>query len=78
LLANYFSYEEKPFWHIVRQITEQRFYALKDRMCPSIWQAEFNTILNVHWPVKALLRMRLEKNYLRDGLFSQIANPLML
>ena len=78
LLANYFNCEEKPFWHIVRQITEQRFYALKDRMCPSIWQAEFNTILNVHWPVKALLRMRLEKNYLRDGLFSQIANPLML
>ncbi len=76
LLANYFNCEEKPFWKIIRKVTEQRFYALKDRMCPITWKKEFNTILNSHWPVKALLRMRLEKNYLRDGLFSQIANPL--
>lgn len=78
LLANYFNCEEKPFWKIVRKVTEQRFYALKDRMCPNIWKKEFNTILNTHWPVKALLRMRLEKNYLRDGLFTQIANPLSI
>ncbi len=76
LLANYFNCEEKPFWKIVREVTEQRFYALKNRMCPITWKKEFNTILNSHWPVKALLRMRLEKNYLRDGLFSQIVNPL--
>ncbi|MFZ0219999.1 MAG: IucA/IucC family protein [Candidatus Aquirickettsiella sp.] len=78
LLANYFNCEEKPFWKIVREVTEQRFYALKNRMCPITWKKEFNTILNTHWPVKALLRMRLEKNYLRDGLFSQIVNPLSL
>lgn len=78
LLANYFNCEEKPFWTIVREVTEQRFYALKNRMCPITWKKEFNTILNTHWPVKALLRMRLEKNYLRDGLFSQIVNPLSL
>lgn len=78
LLANYFNCEEKPFWAIVRKVTEQRFYALKNRMCPTIWKKEFNAILNMHWPVKALFRMRLEKNYLRDGLFSQIANPLSL
>jgi siderophore synthetase component len=78
LLANYFNCEEKPFWKIVRKVTEQRFNALKDRMCPNIWKKEFNTILNNHWPVKALLRMRLEKNYLRDGLFFQIANPLSI
>ncbi|WP_342219913.1 IucA/IucC family protein [Rickettsiella endosymbiont of Miltochrista miniata] len=76
LLANYFNCEEKPFWKIVREVTEQRFYALKNRMCPITWKKEFNTILNSHWPIKALLRMRLEKNYLRDGLFSQIVNPL--
>ncbi len=76
LLANYFNCDEKPFWKIVREVTEQRFYALKNRMCPVTWKKEFNTILNTHWPVKALLRMRLEKNYLRDGLFSQIVNPL--
>ncbi|MEN9449460.1 MAG: siderophore biosynthesis protein [Pseudomonadota bacterium] len=76
LLANYFNCEEKHFWKIVREVTEQRFYALKNRMCPITWKKEFNTILNSHWPVKALLRMRLEKNYLRDGLFSQVANPL--
>lgn len=78
LLANYFNCEEKPFWKIVRKISEQRFYALKDRMCSNIWKKEFNTILNTHWPVKALLRMRLEKNYLRDGLFAQVANPLSI
>lgn len=78
LLANYFNCEEKPFWKIVREVTEQRFYALKNRMCPIAWKNEFNTILNIHWPVKALLRMRLEKNYLRDGLFSRIVNPLSI
>ncbi|OJA00911.1 hypothetical protein BEV13_01865, partial [Rickettsiella grylli] len=78
LLANYFNCEEKPFWKIIRKITEQRFYALKNRMCPMSWKNEFNAILNTHWPVKALLRMRLEKNYLRDGLFFQIVNPLNL
>jgi siderophore synthetase component len=78
LLANYFNCEEKPFWKIVREVTEQRFYALKRRMCPIIWKKEFDIILNTHWPVKALLRMRLEKNYSRDGLFSKIINPLSL
>lgn len=78
LLANYFNSEETAFWRIVRQVTEQRFYALKNKMHPSVWQNEFNTILQAYWPVKALLRMRLEKNYLRDGLFYQIVNPLTL
>lgn len=78
LLANYFNCEEKPFWKIIRKVTEQRFYALKNRMCPINWKKEFNAILSTHWPVKALLRMRLEKNYLRDGLFFQIVNPLNL
>ncbi len=48
LLANYFNCGEKPFWKIVRKVTEQRFYAPKDRMCPNIWKKEFNTILNTH------------------------------
>lgn len=78
LLANFFNCEEKPFWKIVREVTEQRFNALKNRMCPITWKKEFNIILNAHWPVKALLRMRLEKNYSRDGLFSKIVNPLSL
>jgi hypothetical protein len=39
---------------------------------------EYNAILKADWPLKALLRMRLEKNYLQDGLFSPVSNPLLV
>lgn len=76
LLANYFDCSETDFWNIVKDITEQRFQQLKKQIDIATWEIEHHAILKADWPLKALLRMRLEKNYIRDGLFSHISNPL--
>ncbi len=79
LQANYFECPEAPFWNVVKQVTEQSFYRLRGKMKSSpLWEIEYHAILKADWPLKALLRMRLEKNYLRDGLFSQVSNPLVM
>jgi D-ornithine---citrate ligase len=76
LLANYFDRSETDFWNIVKDVTKQRFYQLKNQIDATTWDIEYHAILRADWPLKALLRMRLEKNYLLDGLFSNISNPL--
>jgi siderophore synthetase component len=73
LLAAYFSCEEKIFWKIVRDKTEERFSILKDKMDIARWESEYEAILQADWPIKALLRMRLEKQY--KIIFSHISNP---
>lgn len=75
LLAAYFGCEEKIFWNIIREKTEERFVALKGRMKLTRWKDEYNAILKEKWPVKALFRMRLGKEY--KGIFSQMPNPLV-
>lgn len=76
LLARYYNCEDIFFWEIVRKETVCRFDKLKYRMDPETWENEFDAILKADWPVKALMRMRLEKQHTQGGMFSHTANPL--
>jgi D-ornithine---citrate ligase len=76
LLARYYNCEDIFFWEIVRKETVCRFDKLKYRMDPETWENEFDAILKTDWPVKALMRRRLEKQHIQGGMFSHIANPL--
>lgn len=76
LLANYFKSHENLFWQIVQRVTEERFLQLKDELPPTIWQQEYNAFLCEKWTCKALLRMRLMKEYDPNGLFFEVSNPL--
>jgi siderophore synthetase component len=78
LLAAHFNCEERFFWAIIRKKTEERFAALKKQVDLIRWEEEYNAILKADWPVKALFRMRLEKQYVREGIFSYISNPLAI
>ncbi|WP_218814377.1 IucA/IucC family protein [Rickettsiella endosymbiont of Dermanyssus gallinae] len=78
LLAAHFKGEEKDFWNIIREKTEERFFALEERVDTARWKDEYQAILKADWPVKALFRMRLEKQYVREGIFSYIENPLAI
>ncbi len=77
LLAAHFNCEEKDFWRIICEKTEERFVALKKQVDLVRWKEEYQAILKADWPVKALFRMRLEKQYVREGIFSYISNPLV-
>lgn len=77
LLAAHFNCEEKDFWSIIREKTEERFIALKKQVDLIRWEEEYHAILKADWPIKALFRMRLEKQYVREGIFSYISNPLV-
>jgi siderophore synthetase component len=76
LLAAHFNCEEKDFWTIIRKKTQERFIALKAEVNQVRWEEEYHAILKADWPVKALFRMRLEKQYVREGIFLYISNPL--
>ncbi|OIZ94286.1 hypothetical protein A1D18_05440 [Candidatus Rickettsiella isopodorum] len=78
LLATHFKCKEKNFWTIIRNKTEERFNALKKQVDLVRWEDEYHAILKADWPVKALFRMRLEKQYVREGIFSYISNPLVI
>lgn len=78
LLSAHFNCKEQAFWAIIREKTEERFLALKARLNPMRLEDEYNAILKTDWPVKALFRMRLEEQYVCDGIFSSIPNPLAL
>ena len=78
LLAGHFKCEEKNFWTIIRNKTVERFTDLKAKVDSIRWEEEYHAILKADWPVKALFRMRLEKQYVREGIFSYISNPLVI
>ncbi|HEY2566522.1 MAG TPA: IucA/IucC family protein [Candidatus Aquirickettsiella sp.] len=78
LLSAHFQCAEKNFWTIIRNKTEERFDILKKRVDLVRWEEEYHAILKADWPVKALFRMRLEKQYVREGIFSYISNPLAI
>ena len=76
LLLKYFECEADLFWNVIKKVTEQRFLKLKSRMEPKEWEEEYQKILVSNWPCKALLRMRMLKDYNPEGLFFEINNPL--
>ena len=66
---------ESLFWHIVTEITVNRFEILKKRMTLQLWAQERYAILENEWALKALLRMRLN-NVSHNYIYVPIANPL--
>lgn len=76
LLAKHTNGDESHFWQIVKEATIERFAYGRDKMDPTTWEMEYNAIVNADWPCKALLRMRLMKEYKAEGLFFTVDNPL--
>lgn len=74
-LAKHYKVPESLFWHIVTEITVNRFEILKKRMTPQLWAQERYAILENEWALKALLRMRLN-NVSHNYIYVPIANPL--
>jgi len=74
-LAKYYNTPESDFWAIIRKITQQRFDVLQARIDPISLQQERQAILENDWPLKALLRMRLD-NVSHDYIYVPIDNPL--
>ena len=74
-LARYFNAPEDLFWEPVREITEQRFRQLKDKIDHKTWREDYDAILKKDWPLKALLRMRLN-NVSHKYIYTTTANPL--
>jgi siderophore synthetase component len=76
LLTKHFNCSEKHFWMIIKKITEERFFSLKEKIEPQVWQTEYQSILEADWPCKALFRMRLQKNNNEKEIFFNVKNPL--
>jgi len=74
-LSKYYNVPESCFWAIVKEVTEQRFTALRSRMKPAVWEQERQAILGKNWVLKALLKMRLD-NVSSDYIYVPIENPL--
>ncbi|WP_029463691.1 IucA/IucC family C-terminal-domain containing protein [Rickettsiella massiliensis] len=79
LITDHFGCAEDAFWQIIKKVTLQTLMCLKNQFDESLWKAEYNAILVSYlvsyWPLKALLRMRLNKNIPEGILFNSIANP---
>lgn len=75
LITDHFGCAEDAFWQIIKKVTLQTLMYLKNQLDESLWKAEYNAILVSDWPLKALLRMRLNKNIPEGILFNSIANP---
>jgi siderophore synthetase component len=77
-LAKHFECKEQVFWQVIKSITEQQFFSLKDKLEANTWYEEYQTILKKDWACKGLLQMRLCQKERGEGHYFNIANPLKL
>lgn len=75
LLTEHYQTTEAEFWKILKNIIEQRFQDLKNRVEPVRWQQEYAAILNDDWQLKGLMRMRLNNVYSKY-IYINLKNPL--
>jgi siderophore synthetase component len=73
-LARSYQQHEDMYWQVLYQVTTTLFDQLHQR-CDSIrWKKERHAILQADWPVKSLLRMRLDNT--TDDICLVMPNPL--
>jgi siderophore synthetase component len=74
LIGRLFGLPEDAVWRALREETQRRFDALRERTDPQRWAAERAALLEAPWPAKAFLRMRLHDR--SDDLHGRMPNPL--
>ena len=74
LLARTTEQSALIFWTVLREQTIQVFDTLRVRTDPSRWDSEREAFLELPWPAKAFLRMRLSNT--QDDVHGQMPNPL--
>jgi siderophore synthetase component len=74
LLARTYQQPESLFWDVLREQTINVFETLKPRTAPARWASERQAFLELPWPAKAFLRMRLSDT--QDDIHGQMPNPL--
>ncbi|AXI04135.1 IucA/IucC family protein [Aquirhabdus parva] len=74
LLARTTQQSALIFWTVLREQTIQVFDALRPRTNPERWEAEREAFLELPWPAKAFLRMRLSNT--QEDVHGQMPNPL--
>lgn len=62
------------FWTVLREQTIQVFDMLRSRTDPARWESEREAFLELPWPAKAFLRMRLSNT--QDDVHGLMPNPL--
>jgi siderophore synthetase component len=74
MLARSYQQNEDIYWQSLFHTTTTIFEELRIRCEPTRWEHERQAILYADWPVKALLRMRLENTV--DDICHSMPNPL--
>lgn len=75
LLSQHFETSEDVFWKVIKDNLALRFQELKNKVEPSRWQRERNSIMENDWQVKGLMRMRLNDLY-NKYIYVNLSNPL--
>lgn len=76
LLADHFNCSEKLFWDIIKNKTEERFEALKERVDSVRWRNEYNAILKADWAGISFLRKHFQNDDTQKLLYHSFKNPL--
>jgi D-ornithine---citrate ligase len=74
LLARSYQQNEDNYWQILHQTSVRLFDQLRARCDSDRWASERDAILSADWPVKSLLRMRLDNT--TDDICLSMPNPL--
>lgn len=75
LLALSYGQNEDGYWQILHNISATLFGQLHERCDPHRWEQERHAILHADWPVKSLLRMRLDNT--SDDICLSMSNPFI-
>jgi len=74
VLARCYQQNEDDYWQILHHVTVTLFDQLRERCEPKRWERERHEVLHADWPVKSLLRMRLDDT--TDDICLPMPNPL--
>ncbi|MBC3862126.1 IucA/IucC family siderophore biosynthesis protein [Undibacterium jejuense] len=76
LLARSYSQHEDAYWQILYDNSAKIFEHVRHRCDPQRWEKERQAVMFEDWPVKSLLRMRLNDTV--DDICLTMPNPLAL
>jgi len=73
-LTRHYQYDEAQAWQVVKTAINETASALANQLDNNWLTQEINAFLNDPWPMKALMRMRLQTT--DDYLYFSVENPL--
>ncbi|WP_417696644.1 IucA/IucC family protein [Pseudomonas sp.] len=74
-LTREYELNNTRLWAVLREETEHAFDAVRDRVAPTLWEAERKAFIEDPWPTRSLLRMHLLQ-YSNYRLQHTLTNPL--